>query len=75
MRKQGGDRKSAKFHMDQESRKKGFLITDFMARKKSKEMHLKHPKVISAQVLYDKEYKVLNTIKTELVEMDSFGRL
>ena len=56
--------------MDQESRKKGFLITDFMARKKSKEMHLKHPKVISAQALYDKEYKALNTKKTELAEME-----
>ena len=39
-----------------------------MAREKSKEMHLKHPKVIIAQVLYDEEYKILSTLQTELVE-------
>ena len=41
-----------------------------MAREKSKEMHLKHPKVISAQVLYDEEYKILSTLQTELVEKE-----
>ena len=33
-------------------------------------MYLNHPKVISAQVLYDEEYKILSAIQTELVEKE-----
>ena len=66
MNRWGGDRKSNKFHQQKEGKKKILLVTDFLAAKKSKERHLKRPKVIAANKNLEREEGRLNSLTTKL---------
>ena len=67
----GGDRKSHKFHQQQQGGKKRLLITVFLASKYSKERHLKLPQVISAKNNVERERQCLNVMITWLEEKEA----
>ena len=67
----GGDRKSHKFHQQQQGGKKKLLMTDFLVSKYSKERHLKLPQVIYAKNNVEREKQCLNVMITQLDEKEA----
>ena len=73
MKKHGGDRKSAKYHIDNTMKKGRSLITDFMSR--SNNRHLSDSNVILATKMLDDSRSELHSLEEEkLLAERSHGR-